>query len=592
MDDRWTPEGDGAADFPAAAPAGPGFPPPPDTHDSDEPKPAPEPERRSRKGLVIGIVAGVTVLALAGAGVSWYVLSMPKPEETVTGYASAWNSGDYPALAELATGEGVAEAYTAVAENLGVESTSVTTGTVTSDGDTASVPYTVALTLANAGDWSYEGELPLERVDGEWKVAFSPSVIHPQLGQGQTLTRVNQWGDRGQVLAADGSRVDTPENAGSSVGMIVGEVGTASAEDLEDLGPAYAEGDPTGASGIQKSQEARLAGTPTTSIQIVDEGEDAEPDEDAPVVGSIEGTPGQDVTLSIDPAIQSAAGAAISGQGKPTALVAVRPSTGEVLAAVNAPGGFNRAFEGQYPAGSTFKIISYDALLGAGLGTGDTMDCPKVAEVGGWPFKNAGDAEYGDQSVTEAFATSCNTALVQEVAERLDGASLVDAAERFGFNSDLDVGVPTLESSFPTPDSTTLLAAMSIGQGQMLTSPLHMATVPAAVADGSWRSPVLVTDPALPDQPEPTPVPNAEALRPMMRAVVTEGTAKDVGFTGDVHGKSGTAEYGTAEEGEDLPAHGWFVGYEDDVAFAVIVEDGESGSGAAAPLAKKFLDGL
>ncbi len=212
--------------------------------------------------------------------------------------------------------------------------------------------------------------------------------------------------------------------------------------------------------------------------------------------------------------------------------------------------------------------------------------------MGVWPFKNAGDAEYGTQSVTEAFATSCNTALVTEVAERLAPDSLVAAAENYGFNRDLDIGVPTFSPSFPTPENDTLLAAMSIGQGQMLTSPLHMATVPAAVADGSWRSPVLVTDPELPERPAPSPIGNAEQLRTMMRAVVTEGTAKDVGFTGEVHGKTGTAEYGAYVEGEEMSAHGWFVGYEGDVAFAVVVEDGESGAGAAAPLAKRFLDGL
>ncbi|WP_243742440.1 penicillin-binding transpeptidase domain-containing protein [Actinorugispora endophytica] len=583
MDDRRTPSDDQ-------------FPPPTDDgrQPSGTPVPPPgdRPPRRSRRGLVIGLLAGVVVLALVGGGASWYVMSRPRAEATAALYTAAWNAGNYAGLDEITTDGGAGDAHTAVAENLGVESTEVTVGEVVEDGDTATAPFTAALSLGNGVEWGYEGELPLERVEGEWKIAFTPAVVHPRLGEGQTLARVNAWGERGRILAADGTRLDT-EDASGSIQMLTGTVGTVTAEDLSVLGPAYAEGDPTGKGGVQQAQEERLAGTPTTRIQVVDEGEEAtaEADESA-VVGSIEGSPGQDVTLSIDPAVQQAASNAIISQDKPTALVAIRPSTGEILAAANVPGGFNRAVEGQYPAGSTFKIVSYDALLRSGMTTGDPMNCPKTADVGGWPFKNAGDAEYGAQSMTEAFATSCNTALVQEVADRLDADSLVSTAESYGFNSDLDIGVPSLSPSFPAPDSTTLLAAMSIGQGQMLTSPLHMATVPAAVADGSWRSPVLVTDPALPDRPEPTPIDNAEALRPMMRAVVTEGTAKDVGFAGEVYGKSGTAEYGTAEEGEDLPAHGWFVGYEGDVAFAVLVEDGNSGSGAAAPLAKRFLDGI
>ncbi|UOE21853.1 penicillin-binding protein [Thermobifida halotolerans] len=551
-----------------------------------------EPRRRSRRGPLLGLLAGLLAVGLAGGGVYWYLTTRPVPEDTVAAYVAAWNSGDYQDLNQLTTGLEATRLHSDVAENLGVESVEVTAGGVVRDGGTATAPFTAVMTLGDAGEWSYEGELPLELVDGQWKVAFTPSALHPGLTTGQTLARADTWGERGRVLAADGTPLDTGDVSGS-IQMIVGEVGAATSEDVAELGPAYSEGDTVGKSGVQRSQEAHLAGTPTTVIQVVDEGAEpsGEPDEDA-VVGTIEGSPGQDVTLSIDLEVQQAAANAITGQSKPTALVAIRPSTGEVLAVANVPGGFNRALEGQYPAGSTFKIVSYDALLSAGLGAGDTVECPKTADIGGWPFKNAGDAEYGTQSVTEAFATSCNTALVTEVAERLAPDSLVAAAENYGFNRDLDIGVPTFSPSFPTPENDTLLAAMSIGQGQMLTSPLHMATVPAAVADGSWRSPVLVTDPELPERPAPSPIGNAEQLRTMMRAVVTEGTAKDVGFTGEVHGKTGTAEYGAYVEGEEMSAHGWFVGYEGDVAFAVVVEDGESGAGAAAPLAKRFLDGL
>ncbi|WP_309485847.1 penicillin-binding transpeptidase domain-containing protein, partial [Marinitenerispora sediminis] len=553
------------------------------------------PPRRSRKGLVIGITSTVVALALVGGGISWYVVTRPKPETTATAFVEAWNTGDYGALADLATGEGVTDAFTQVAENLGVEATEVVLGTLTADGDSATAPFDVTLALSNAGEWSYEGELPLARVDGEWKVDFSPAVIHPELGDGQTLVRANEWGERGRILAADGTRLDTADASGS-VKMLTGEVSPATEEDLADLGPAYQEGDPIGRGGIQQTYEERLAGTPATSIRVADadaaEDGAAAGDADSTVVGTIEGTPGEDVVTSIDPAVQQAAAQAIIGEDKPTAFVAIRPSTGEVLAAANVPGGFNRALEGQYPPGSAFKIVSYEALLNAGLTTGDQMSCPKTTEVGGWPFKNAGDAEYGRQTVTEAFATSCNTALVQEVAERLDSASLTAAAEQFGMNAPLEIGIPTAEPSFPAPDSTTLLAASSIGQGQILTSPLHMATVPAAVADGNWRAPVLVTDPEVPDRPEPHAIQHADALRGMMRAVVTEGSAKDAGFTGEVFGKTGTAEYGTAEEDEELPSHAWFVGFSGDVAFAVVVEGGGGGGAVAAPIAADFVKNL
>ncbi|MFD0803240.1 penicillin-binding transpeptidase domain-containing protein, partial [Streptomonospora algeriensis] len=582
------PHGEAPGDGYGAPPAPPGFGP---SYTGGAPDPAEKP-RRSRKGLVIGVVSALVVLALVGGGASWYVLTMPEPEDTATAYAQAWNSQDYAAMAGLTQGGDPAAVFRQLEENLGVGAVEVSTGRVEEGDDTATVPFDATLDLSNAGEWSYSGELPLVRTDRDWKVEFGPAAVHPDLGDGQTLVRTNQWGERGHVLAADGSRLDDGSASGS-VQMIVGEVGTASEENLSDLGPAYEPGDPVGVSGVQGAYEERLAGKAAIAIRVAEAGtEPQDVSEDAPTVATLGGSDGKDVTLSLDPAVQAAAAQAIVGQSKPTAIVALRPSTGEVLAAANVPGGFNRALEGQYPAGSIFKIISYHALLNSGMGMDAQMDCPKTVDIGGRTYKNAGDAAYGAQSVTEAFATSCNTALVREVANRLDGASLLESAERFGFNTGFGSGLPVFKPSLPQPDSLSLLTASSIGQGRVLTSPLHLASLPAAVADGSWRAPLLVSEPAPDERPEPRPIDNAQHLRDMTRAVVTQGTAEDVGFTGEVHGKSGTAEYGTAEEGEELPAHGWFVGYEGDVALAEIVEDGDSGSGAAAPLAKAFLDAL
>ncbi|GAA3729476.1 hypothetical protein GCM10022402_07740 [Salinactinospora qingdaonensis] len=536
----------------------------------------------------------MTVLALVGAGVSWYVLSRPAPAETAAAYIEAWSSGDYAAMGEVATGGDVVAAHERIAAELSVETTTASVDTVSEDGDRATATFTVTHTLADAGEWGYAGELPLRLVDGAWRVEFSPRVIHPELSEGQTLTRVSERNERGHILAADGSRLDT-EDAAGSVKILTGSVGTVTEEDLQQLGSAYQVGDPTGKGGLQQAYEQRLAGVPDTSIQVVSDGEADDATADEPtVVGTIEGADGEDVATSLAPAVQRAAAQAIVGQDKPAAFVAVRPSTGEILAAATIPGGYHRVLDGQYPPGSTFKIVSYSALLDNGLTMNDTMDCPKTADIGGWPFKNAHDAAYGEQTVTEAFATSCNTALVKEVTERLDSELLTAAAEQFGMNAGLDIGLSSTDPSFPPPENNTMLAAASIGQGKILTSPLQMATVAAAVADGSWRSPVLVTDPAVPDQPQPRPVDHAEALRSMMRAVVTDGTASEAGFTGEVYGKTGSAEFGTPQEGEELDTHAWFVGFQGgaDLAFAVMVEGGGGGGSVAAPLAKSFLDAL
>jgi hypothetical protein len=578
------PGGPGGPDGPGG-PGGPedGYPPGP-------------PTRRSRRGLVIGVLSAVVVLALVGGAVSWYLLTMPEPGDATAEYAAAWDEQDYERMAAVTTGDDPAAILGGIDTGLGVEAVDVTVGEPTAEGDTGSAPYEVTLSLANADDWGWEGELPLVRQDGEWRVEFSPDVAYPGLGEGQVLARTTVWGERGQILAADGTRLDTPDASGS-LQMVAGSLGEATEEDVERLGPAYKVGDTVGTSGLQLAHEERLAGEAATTIVMVDAEQAEDPDSveatEDNTVATLDGSDGQDVVTSIDMSVQNAAASAVIDSGDPVGMVALRPSTGEILALANVPGGFNRAFEGQYPPGSAFKIVTYSALLDNGMSMDTAMNCPKEYDLGGWTFVNAGEGEYGAQSVTEAFATSCNTALVEQVGQTLSSDSLQAAAEQFGMNAPLDIGVSTQEPSFPAVDSDTMLGAQSIGQGQILTSPLHMATVPAAIADGSWRNPVLVTEPAREDLPEPTPIPQAETIRPMMRAVITDGTAEDAGFQGEVYGKTGSAEFGTPEGDDDeLPTHAWMVGYKGDVAFALVVEGGGGGGSVAGPLAAAFTNAL
>ena len=572
-----------------------------DGYDADHgagPGPDEKPPGKSRKGLLIGVGSGVLVLALIGGAIGWYVWQMPEPEEATAAFASSWENQDYEALAETTRGDDAAEILGGIDAGLGVDSIDVNVGQPSVEGGEGSASYEVTVSLTNADDWGWEGELPLVREDGEWWIDFSPEVAYPGLGEGQVLARTAVWGERGHILAADGSRLDTPEVSGS-LQMIAGSLGEADEDDIERLGPAYSVGDTIGVDGLQRTHEEHLAGEAATTIVMVDaeeaQGEGSVEATEENTVATLDGSDGEDITTSIDPNVQNTAASAIMGADDPAGLVALRPSSGEILAAVNVPGGFNRAFEGQYPPGSAFKIVSYSALLDNGLSTDATMDCPEEYDLGGWPFRNAGEAEYGTQSVTEAFATSCNTALVAELGDRVSGEQLQASAEQFGMNQPLDIGVTTHEPVFPAVDSATMLGSQGIGQGQILTSPLHMATLPAAIADGSWRHPVLVNDPEPADLPEPTPIANAEAIRPMMRAVITDGTAKDLDFQGEVFGKTGTAEFGTAEdadEDDELPSHAWMVGYKGDVAFAVVVDGGGGGSSVAGPLAESFANGL
>jgi cell division protein FtsI/penicillin-binding protein 2 len=147
----------------------------------------------------------------------------------------------------------------------------------------------------------------------------------------------------------------------------------------------------------------------------------------------------------------------------------------------------------------------------------------------------------------------------------------------------------------PAPKDDTEKAADAIGQGRVELSPLAMALVAADVQRGAAVIPSLIAGtPATPKTGSPPAGPPAgvlPALRDMMRAVVTDGTAKLLASVPGppIAGKTGTAEFGTATPPQ---AHAWFIGYRGDFAFAVFVQNGESSSKTAVPMARTFLTTL
>jgi len=386
-----------------------------------------------------------------------------------------------------------------------------------------------------------------------------------------------------------------------STRVLLGTVGPVTADDLKELGAPYQTGDQVGhGNGLEAAFERRLAGTPSGEVRLA--GKDGQA---VKVLHRFPGKDGQAVETTIDPRVQQAAEAALDPVAKPAALVAVRPSTGALVAVVNTPvDGYNRALLGRYPPGSTFKVVTAAALLGGGLRPGDPVDCPKEAKVGGRTFGNFEDEVLGRIPFSSAFAHSCNTAFVQQAAERLDGDELGAAAARFGFGHGPSPGIPAVTSRVPPPSDRADLAAESFGQGRVTASPLQMALVASTVANGRWQPPTLVSgDPADAGgsdgsgsnnsggveparSPDPLDAKVAGTLRTLMRQVVTEGTAADAGLPAGVAGKTGTAEFGT---GDPLPTHAWFIGFRGDLAFAVIIEDGGVGGRVAAPAAARFL---
>nr|WP_246211779.1 penicillin-binding transpeptidase domain-containing protein [Phytoactinopolyspora alkaliphila] len=374
---------------------------------------------------------------------------------------------------------------------------------------------------------------------------------------------------------------------------ILGTVGEATAEIIEESGGTVQAGDMVGLSGLQHQYDDVLRGTPGLRVDIVpSEGDPSTVHETEPIAG-------EDVVTTLDLELQTHAESVLSDVAPASAVVAVHAPTGQVRAAASGPGGggYPTATVAQYAPGSTFKMVTALALLRAGLTPETTVSCPPTLTVDGREFGNYSaypDSALGDISLLTAVAESCNTALMGE-RDQASQQDLADAAVALGMGVDRPVGAPAFLGSVPSEADGTLHAAAMIGQGEILASPLAMATVAASVLAGEAVSPIMVEQPSpesddqAPDEPLTTE--ETSQLREMMWAAVDGGTAS---FLQDVPGgrvgaKTGTAEY--VADGEP-GLHAWMIAIQDDLAVAVFVEEGESGSSTAGPILEEFLRGI
>jgi cell division protein FtsI/penicillin-binding protein 2 len=366
----------------------------------------------------------------------------------------------------------------------------------------------------------------------------------------------------------------------------LGTVGPATAEQLERLGPNYAPGDQVGQWGLQARFERRLAGTADRRVVMRDaDGRAFE------TLFERDGRPGRSVRTTLDRRVQLAAERALSSRPDRAALVAVHAGTGNILAVANRPtdSSFNRAIEGRYPPGSTFKVVSTAALLRSGLRTNQTVNCPATVTVQGRSFRNFEGSAAGPVPFSQDFAQSCNTAFIS-LAGRLSPTALTRTGRDYGLGRSLgSLPLTAPRAQVPPGRSRVERAAAMIGQHEILASPLSMAGVAATVADGRWHLPrLLVSDPrrAGPRLPRG----ERDTLVRLMRSVVTGGTGTALaGIPGGPAGKSGTAEYGS---GNPPPTHAWFIAFRRGIAVAVLVENGRAGGAVAAPLAATLFRAL
>ena len=389
---------------------------------------------------------------------------------------------------------------------------------------------------------------------------------------------------------------------------ILGRVGDATAEAVEESQGQVVVGDTIGLSGLQRQYDVQLRGTPGITVSVVadgsageDTGQDLDldgvpdPVENVADVFTVEPVAGVPLATTLRTDMQVVAENVLSGVPSASAIVAIQPSTGNVLAAASGPGGdgTSTATTGKYAPGSTFKVASTLAMLRAGVTPETVVPCTPTITVDGREFQNVPGfpaAAIGDVPFRTAFANSCNTAMIAQ-RDAVSQQALHDAAADLGLGVEAALGAPGFFGSVPATAEGTEHAASMIGQGKVEASPLGMATLAASVAQGARVSPVLVrpeVTPAADETPAPSALTADEAatLRSLMRSVVTDGSA---GMLADLPGEVG-AKTGTAQYGDGSQAHAWMIAIQGDLAVAVFVETGEGGSVTAGPLLRAFLD--
>ncbi len=498
--------------------------------------------------FVLGVVVGAGHGAPPGYGLA-------------EGFVSAWSRGEY--LAMYSDIDAADRRSTSAGEFAAAYREELTTATATAlevagsarggSGGLVSVPVHVQtrlfgrLSLSFAFRFTGSGE--------GTRIAWSRSLAFPGLREGERLSRNTALPRRATLLARDGSvlaespsaaasgEAQPPEGGrsyplGSLGSAAVGSVGAVPAAhraelEAQGLEPAAI----VGVSGLEQVLDGSLRGTPGGELLAVDAA-DGHPER---VLAYATARAAPAVRSTISPPLQRAAVTALGGQLG--GIVAMEPASGQILAVAGL------GLDGLQPPGSTFKMVTLTGVLNAKLADPSTeFPYATYATLDGVKLNDANGEDCGG-TLELAFAVSCNSVFAP-LGVKLGAPRLVATAEGYGFNH--PPGVPGASESTLPPASQIQgeldVGSTAIGQGEVLATPLEMATVAATIADGGRRprptfvfgSPsgtgARVASPAV-----------ARTVRHLMIDVVSSGTGTAAAIPGvTVAGKTGTAELKTA----------------------------------------------
>lgn len=465
-----------------------------------------------------------------------------------------------------------------------------TADVVGSDGAVLATPGTTWRVLMDIDEATQDGGLQgtLGRVSRVLDSAHAQDDAIPTIDAGDVASEAADAGDSGNF----------------SVTMIPGSKGDRVRRDLEAIPgismneePSLVRPDP----GFAPDIMSRVTGLVGPELEGEPGWEVAAVNPNGGMVSTLHNTdpePSPAVKVSLSRQVQEAAQQAVDSRSEEQAMMVVmRPSTGEVLAVAQTPEADKHgdvALSGQYPPGSTFKVITAAAGIdNEDLTADSTLSCPSTQDIGGRIVTNYNTFSLGDTSMREAFAQSCNTTFAR-ISTDLEPGQLKSEAEQFGMGRDFEIpGLTTITGQVPEGEVMLDRTEAGYGQGHDLASPFGMALVASTVANGRTPVPNLIdtddthtldTEGNAAEEGEELPPHVLGNLRDMMRSVVTGGSGSAIAGRGDVYGKTGEAEI---NEG----SHAWFMGYRDDLAFATMIVLG-GGSEHAVSVTDRFFANL
>lgn len=433
---------------------------------------------------------------------------------------------------------------------------------------------------------------------GEWRFFWRPHMMWPGIPGAKAFSLKTRFRPRAPIVDRDGRKLAAGATArrrypfGSLAGATIGHLEPLLPGDIP-RGDLHDPGDLAGASGLEEAFDARIAGTPAAVIRVVDKhGKVLE------VLARQRAHRGKALHTTLDVDVQRAAQAAF---GSTTGgAVVLDPRSGDILAAVSSSPfdptnyvgvagiePFNRALSGLYPPGSSLKVMTASAALDTKtFKTSSILTGP--ADYKG--VRNFESGEFGTLTFAEALKFSVNTAFAQ-IAEKLGPRRLTRYARRFGFNREPATAMDAARPSFPPPLDEGDLLWGSIGQAQVLATPLQMATIAATIANGGRRMEPRIArhEPRRGRRVVSAKV--AGTMTALMEDVVRGGTGVGAQIAGvRVAGKTGTAE---VDIGGQRLNHAWFISFapanDPKVTVAVVSEYGGVGGRVAAPIARAIL---